>query len=202
MASPVEHVLVIPRALFDELGAFQGFRGDAPRYLEAMLAEGQNFFMERPAAEIDPSYKQIIPYSLFHHQGRYLVYTRGGKSGEKRLVAKRSIGIGGHINPHDERENSLAETTYYNSIEREVAEELKIEGGHSQRVLGLINDDSNEVGQVHLGIVHWFDLETDRVTSNEDALQDLHFESLADLQANIDQLETWSQICVRHLGTL
>jgi predicted NUDIX family phosphoesterase len=93
----MEHVLVIPRSLFDSLGSFQGFHPDAPRYLPALLDTQNNFFMERPAAEIDCTHKQLIPYSIFHHAGRYLCYTRGGKSGEKRLVAKRSIGIGGRI---------------------------------------------------------------------------------------------------------
>jgi predicted NUDIX family phosphoesterase len=199
MSSPVEHVLVIKRSLFNELGAFEGFQPDAEPYLRGMLASGSNFFLPRPEAEVDPSHKQLIPYSVFHHQGRYLIYTRGGKSGEKRLVAKQSIGIGGHINPHDERENSLAETTYYNAIEREISEELNITGGHSQRVIGLINDESNEVGQVHLGVVHLFELETDQVTSNEDAIQDLRFATLEELVANIDKLETWSAICVKHL---
>ena len=196
----VEHVLVIKRSRFDSLGAFQGFAADAPRYLNAILAQGNNFFMARPDAETDPSHKQIIPYSIFHHAGKYLIYTRGGKSGEKRLVSKQSIGIGGHINPHDEREDSLAETTYFNSIEREIDEELNIAGKHTQRVIGLINDDSNEVGQVHLGVVHLFELETDEVTSNEDAIQDLRFLTLAELLANIGNLETWSAICVRHLA--
>ena len=196
----VEHVLVIPRALFDDLGAFQGFSAGVDRYLTAILAPGNNFFMERPKAELDPSHKQIIPYSIFHHGRKYLIYTRGGKSGEKRLVAKKSIGIGGHINPHDEREDSLARTTYFNGIEREIAEELNITGGHTQRVVGLINDDSNEVGQVHLGVVHLFELETEQVTSNEDALQELRFASLEELLAGFDSLETWSQICVRYLA--
>lgn len=195
----VEHVLVIPRALFDELGAFQGFQPDSERYLKAILAPGSNFFLPRPDAELDPTHKQIIPYSIFHHQGKYLVYTRGGKSGEKRLHAKQSIGIGGHINPVDEREDSLAETTYFNGVEREIVEELVLKGNHTQRVIGLINDDSNEVGQVHLGVVHLFDLDHDEVSSNEDAILDLHFASLEELAAAADNLETWSSICVKHL---
>lgn len=194
-----EHILVIKRSLFDELGAFQGFNADATRYLDAILAPGANFFLPRAPAENDPSHKQIIPYAIFHHAGRYLIYTRGGKSGEKRLVAKRSIGIGGHINPHDEREDSLARTTYLNGVEREMDEELRIAGNHTQKVIGLINDDSNEVGQVHLGVVHLFDLESNDVTSNEDAIQDIEFLSLDELDAMKDRLETWSQICLAHL---
>lgn len=195
----MEHVLVIPRSLFDELGSFQGFQGDAQRYLSAMLAPGANFFMERPAAEMDPTHKQLIPYSLFHHEGRYLCYTRGGKSGEKRLVAKRSVGIGGHINPVDQSQDGLGETMYFNSIEREITEELVLGGTHTQRVIGLINDDSSEVGSVHLGVVHLFELSSAEVSSNEEAIQDLQFYTLAELQDMRESLEAWSQIVVGHL---
>jgi len=195
----MEHVLVITRALLDQLGSFQGFQPDADRYLHAMLASGTNHFMERPAAENDPSHKQLIPYAVFHHAGRYLTYTRGGSSGEKRLVAKRSIGIGGHINPIDAAQDSLGETMYYNGVEREIAEELVLAGTQTQRVIGLINDDSTEVGSVHLGVVHLFELSSDDVKSNEDAIQDLRFETLEDLHESRDRLETWSQICIDHL---
>lgn len=196
----VEHILVIKRPLFNQIGAFQGFQPEAQRYLDVILAPGNNFFMARPDAEIDPSHKQIIPYSIFHHAGKYLVYTRGGKGGEKRLHAKMSIGIGGHINPHDEREDFLASTTYMNGVEREIDEELRITGRHTQRVIGLINDDSNEVGQVHLGVVHLFELDSDAVESNEESIQDIRFLSLDDMMRNRDGLETWSQICADHLA--
>ena len=195
----MEHVLVITRALLDEIGSFQGFQPAVDRYLPRMLASGANFFMERPAAEKDPSHKQVIPYAVFHHGGKYLSYTRGGSSGEKRLVAKRSIGIGGHINPVDAAQDGLGETMYFNGVEREIAEELVLAGTHTQRVIGLINDDSTEVGSVHLGVVHLFELSSDEVSSNEDAIQDLRWESLEELHARRDQLETWSQICIDHL---
>ena len=197
----MEHVLVIPRSLFDSLGSFQGFQPDAPRYLPALLDTQNNFFMERPAAETDPTHKQLIPYSIFHHAGRYLCYTRGGKSGEKRLVAKRSIGIGGHINPIDQTQDHLGEQMYFNGVEREIAEELRIGGTHTQTVIGLINDDSNEVGQVHLGVVHLFELSSDDVQSNEDAIQDLQFVPLAELAANANGLESWSKFCVEYLAS-
>lgn len=197
----MEHVLVISRRLFDELGAFEGFQADSTRYLDAMLAPGANFFMERPSAEEDPTHKQLIPYSLFHHQGKFLCYQRGGKSGEKRLVAKRSVGIGGHINPIDQSHDGLGETMYFNSIEREITEELVLKGTHTQKVIGLINDESNAVGQVHLGVVHFFDLSDPDVTSNEDAIQDLQWMTVDELMENHDSLESWSQICVKHLAS-
>ncbi|MFM2176669.1 MAG: hypothetical protein RL015_767 [Verrucomicrobiota bacterium] len=196
----MEHVLVITRQLLDQLGSFQGFQPEVKRYLDAMLAPGANFFMERPAAEIDPTHKQLIPYSIFHHEGRYLCYTRGGKSGEKRLVAKRSVGIGGHINPVDQSHDGLGETMYFNSIEREITEELVIQGSHTQEVIGLINDDSSEVGSVHLGVVHRFELSSAEVSSNEEAIQDLRFYSLDELKTMRSELEAWSQIILDHLS--
>jgi predicted NUDIX family phosphoesterase len=195
----MEHVLVITRALLDQLGSFQGFQSEVNRYLDAMLAPGANFFMERPTAELDPTHKQLIPYSILHHEGRYLCYTRGGKSGEKRLVSKRSVGIGGHINPVDQSHDGLGETMYFNSIEREITEELVIGGTHTQTVIGLINDDSSEVGSVHLGVVHRFELSSAEVSSNEDAIQDLQFFTLAELKTKYDELEAWSQIIVNYL---
>jgi predicted NUDIX family phosphoesterase len=198
----MEQVLVVPRSLFDQLGAFQGFQPDTAHYLPSLLDPANNFFMDRPLAEDDPTHKQLIPYSLFHHAGRLLCYTRGGKGGEKRLHAKKSVGIGGHINPVDQTQAHLGEQTYHNGVEREIAEELRITGNYTQRVIGLINDDSNEVGQVHLGVVHWFDLESDAVVSNEDAIQDLTFVPISELAERIDELETWSAICVRHVAAM
>jgi predicted NUDIX family phosphoesterase len=196
----MEHVLVVPRSLLDQLGSFQGFQANAAHYLPSLLDPANNFFMQRPAAELDPTHKQLIPYSIFHHQGRYLCYTRGAKGGEKRLHAKRSVGIGGHINPVDQTQAHLGEQTYYNAVERELHEELSVQTAWKQSVIGLINDDSNEVGQVHLGIVHLFELESTAVQSNEDAIQDLEFLTLEQLQSQIDQLETWSQHCITHLA--
>src|SRR6476620_2757146 len=97
-----EMILVVRRELFDRLGAFQGLNFDVERYLPALLDRGNNFFTARPPAETDPSMKQIIPYVLLVHGDRVLHYVRGKKAGEQRLVAKGSIGIGGHMNDHDE----------------------------------------------------------------------------------------------------
>ncbi|HEX2746825.1 MAG TPA: hypothetical protein VHM91_02405, partial [Verrucomicrobiales bacterium] len=85
MRWPNERVLVIPRPLFDSIGAFEGFTAEVDRYLPAFLNPENNYFLARDDAEEDPGHKQIIPYALFHCNGRFLHYVRGGKSGEKRL---------------------------------------------------------------------------------------------------------------------
>ncbi|MDA7538707.1 hypothetical protein N8544_00195 [Akkermansiaceae bacterium] len=195
-----EEILVISRQLFDELGAFQGIKTDVGGYLEAILDPANNFFMDRGKAEDDPSFKQIIPYALFHHDGKYLHYTRGKSGGESRLHAQGSVGVGGHINPVDERADPLGKATYLAGVEREIDEELNITGGHQNRIVGLLNDDSNDVGKVHLGVVHIFDLESEDVTSAEDALANLAFQSSEDLTGKLHgSLETWSRFCVDEL---
>ncbi|MCB1063467.1 MAG: hypothetical protein KDN20_11175 [Verrucomicrobiae bacterium] len=200
---PDENILVISRALFDELGAFEGLSLEPERYLPAILDPANNYFLARDDAEEDPSHKQIIPYAIFKHGDRFLHYVRGGGSGEKRLAAKGSIGIGGHINQEDfDAQAHLDKDTYTIGVEREIDEELNIEGGHTQRIVALINDETNPVGQVHLGVVHLFELETDRVTSNEDNITELEFFTIEELQARRDRLETWSQSCLDGLSTL
>jgi len=155
--------------------------------------------MQRDLAEDDISHKQIIPYAIFHYQDRILRYFRGGGSGEKRLAAKGSIGIGGHINDTDFANSSLDRDTYQVGIEREIEEELQIDCNYTQKIIGLINDDSNEVGQVHLGVVHLVTLESEAVSANEDNIEGLSFISFTDLKEQADSLETWSQLCLASL---
>lgn len=194
MAKPEENVLVVRRALFDELGAFQGLQRDSARYIEAFLKRENNFFMPRSKAEDDPTHKQIIPYAIFTHAGKILHYVRGSKSGEKRLVAKGSIGIGGHINDSDESLFSFDMSAYRAAVHREIEEELKFEGGYTDRVVALINDDETEVGRVHLGVVHIVELTHDQVSAGEKAIAELGFLTVEELRARRENLETWSQI--------
>jgi predicted NUDIX family phosphoesterase len=202
MPKPDEKVLVVRRSLFDQLGSFQGFSADAQRYLDVFLKRENNFFEPRSTAENDPSLKQIIPYAVFTHGGRILRYVRGGKSGEKRLVARASIGIGGHINDADEGLFAFNEDAYRVAVEREITEELRLEGGFTDRVVGLINDDATEVGRVHLGVVHLVELESDVVKPGEAAITRLEFVSLDVLRAERENLETWSQIVLDHWGAV
>lgn len=203
-----EQILVITRSLLNELGTFQGISTDVDSYLPSMLNPENNFFMDRAAAEQDPSHKQLIPYCIFRVKGskgdRYLHYTRGKSGGESRLHASGSLGIGGHINPVDQREDGhLGVATYMAGVEREIEEELNLSGEHSNTIVALLNDDSNSVGEVHLGVVHMIDLESDNVSANEDAIANLSLLSLDELRGEYyPHLETWSQLCVDVLDTI
>ena len=197
-----ESVLVIKRELFDEIGTFQGISTEIDKYLPAFLNPTNNFFIHRELAEDDPTHKQIIPYAIFKHGDKFLKYLRGKKSGEQRLASKSSIGIGGHINQDDFNSSSLEKDTYLTGIEREINEELILNCDYNNLPIALINDDSNDVGQVHLGVVHLFDLESDQVEAGEANIENLEFLSSEDLLREKDNLESWSQICVDHLDKI
>lgn len=200
--TPQENVLVVKRSLFDELGAFQGLNFEPERYLTTLLSRGNNFFLARHSAEHDPTHKQIIPYVIIAHGDRVLHYVRGKKAGEQRLVAKGSIGIGGHMNDTDESLFAWDEEAYRAGVEREVQEEIRIETTYDDKVVALLNDDSTEVGRVHLGIVHVYKLDEPNVEKREPMITNLEFLNGAQLLARRDSLETWSQLCVDALERL
>jgi predicted NUDIX family phosphoesterase len=197
-----EQVLVVPRSLFDKIGAFEGILTHGLDAAVAQLLDPANhFFMDRAAAEEDPTHKQLIPYCIFRCGDKILHYTRGKAGGESRLHAKISVGVGGHVNPVDTGGGKTGSAAYHAAVTREIEEELDLPEQHEHRIIALLNDESNAVGQVHLGIVHLVDLKSDAVASREDALLDLGFSPLSELDSSLfDRLETWSQFCVRHLS--
>ncbi len=197
-----ENVLVVRRSLFDELGSFHGLHFEPQKYLPALLSRGNNFFLPRALAENDPTHKQIIPYALVVHGDTVLHYVRGKKAGEQRLVAKGSIGIGGHMNDTDESLFAWDEHAYRAGVEREVTEEIQIESPFEDRIVALLNDDTTEVGRVHLGIVHVFRLTEPKVQKREAMITNLAFLTREELVARRENLETWSQLCVDSLPRL
>lgn len=203
MSLPQEDVLVVPRSLFDRAGAFQGFCADTAAYLPALLDPRHTSWRPRATVEDDPSFKQLIPYCVLAWRAadgssRYFAYTRGGGQSEARLRAKRSVGIGGHISSTDGEHGD--DTSYEAGMRREIAEEIAIGGGWTSRCVGLINDDSNAVGSVHLGIVHLLELELPEVASRESELVECGFETLERLLADRERFETWSQITLDALA--
>ena len=202
MNFPQENVLVIKRSLFGELGTFQGLNFEPEKYLKAILSRGSNFFIPRSDAESNPAYKQIIPYALIAFENTILHYVRGKKAGEQRLIAKGSIGIGGHMNETDESLFAMDEQAYRAGVEREVNEEIKIDTPFEDRIIALLNDDSTEVGRVHLGIVHIFKLKEPKVQKREAMITGLTFLTKEELTKRRESLESWSQICVDSLERL
>jgi len=202
MSYPGENVLVVRRSLFDQLGSFQGLNFEPQKYLDAFLSRGSNSFLSRSEAELNPAYKQIIPYALIAFENKIAYYVRGKKAGEQRLVAKGSIGIGGHMNEADESLFALDEAAYRAGVEREVNEEIKIDSPFEDRIVALLNDDTTEVGRVHLGIVHVFKLAEPKIEKREAMITGLTFLRKEELLARREIMETWSQICLDSLEHL
>ena len=191
-----EHVLVVPTLLFHQLGYFQGFTRNVRPYLKTLFDPSHTLYLAREQAEEDPSYKQLIPYCIFRCEGRIFHYTRGKKQGEGRLHSKRSVGVGGHISVEDQ---ITADAPYSEAMHREIAEEVFVETTYKEECVGLINDDLTEVGKVHLGIVHIFDLDAPKVRAREESILETGFAPPAELIRDRERFESWSQICLDHL---
>jgi len=197
-----EHVLVVPTALFHDVGHFQGFCSDTEKYLKPLLSSDQLSYQPRQVMERDPSFKQLIPYVIFQYmdQGsgkQIFQYTRGKGQGEARLHAKLSIGIGGHISSLDASHEQA--DSYTAGMQRELAEEVKIDTAFDQQCVGLINDDETEVGKVHLGVVHVFTVAEPRVQANEDEIIKAGFRPVSELRRELPRMESWSSICFEAL---
>ena len=191
-----ELVLTFPRRLLDDIGSFQGLRTDIAPYVPRILEAQNTRYVPRSLAEDDPSLKQIIPYVLVRRGGTLLHYVRGKGSGEKRLVAKGSVGIGGHINHRDEDLFGSGTDYYEEAVQRELHEELLIDADLTTRIVALINDDSTPVGQVHFGVVHVCELGDQHVSRGEPCITELQFLGPVELRTRRDAMETWSQLCV------
>jgi predicted NUDIX family phosphoesterase len=195
-----EHVLVAHTTKVKEACDFQGFTNSDELI---KVVHSSNVYVVRDVAEKDYSYKQLIPYIVFYNKVnaenklKVLLYFRGKSGGENRLHSKASIGFGGHINYGDDN--------YFGGALREIQEELAnvvlSKRDLEKSLVGFVNDDSNEVGKVHLGVVHFVDVGLDiDIKSREDAVEHPQWVPLDEL--NKYNLETWSQLCLTELNKL
>src|SRR5580700_7655923 len=147
-----ERVLCFERKLLEQLGVFQGLSLEVEKYLPILTASSHLVYLNRSEAEQDKRYKQLIPYVLLICQDKILRYRRGKGGQETRLHGLYSVGVGGHISEED---NGLFSTGigYHEAMRRELIEEVDIDVTREMAV-AVINDDSTEVGFVHLGVVH------------------------------------------------
>ncbi len=182
-----ERILVVPRSQLFAQGSWHGIQQvDFTEYL-AIISDHKQFLW-RSAMEEDPSYKQIIPYLIYQYQDRYFVMQRRHDSSSKSLQNKFSLGIGGHI-----RQEDMASDSLFDWATREFHEEVSYTGSLSIKPLGIINDDTNDVGKVHLGFAMLLTGD-----SAEIAIKAEHksgtLMTLDECAALYDRMETWSQM--------
>ncbi len=188
--SAEERVLVIPRSVVMDDPGWTGIRAyDAGEFEALVDRHGQ--FVGRAAAEVDRSQKQVIPYLILRDRADYFLMRRTRAGGDARLHDRFSIGVGGHLNPGD---RDLA-----GGLRREWAEELAADFVPDFRFVGLLNDDSTEVGAVHLGAVYIADADGRPVTIRETHKLEGVFAAPDEVAAVVDRMETWSAIAFRHL---
>tara|TARA_R110000803_G_scaffold3285_2_gene11180 strand:- start:7493 stop:8233 length:741 start_codon:yes stop_codon:yes gene_type:complete len=217
MTHTEEHVLVINnghlRQILDATGLHHASEPEMPEgFVPCKTTEvivdilEDAYFMPRAEAELDFECKQIIPYISFIHSFALFNYYRSPKSGEDRLVGKRSVGVGGHINPIDAKDHKYPaiQNALINGIHREMAEEvsgISDEEMESLRFIGLINTETVEVGKVHLGLSFMVKLAAPTLVPVEDALHNHGFHSLEALRGlgSRDELEPWSLILAEAL---
>lgn len=151
-------------------------------------------YLPRPAAEIDPASKQLIPYVVVRQDLRVFLMERSSAGGDARLHGKASIGVGGHLNPVDHGEDPLL-----GGLRREWSEELSTEFEPDFRLVGFLNDDSNPVGSVHLGVVFTVEADGHSVSVREQEKLTGRFATPDEVLAAWERLETWSQLTFTEL---
>jgi predicted NUDIX family phosphoesterase len=146
----------------------------------------KHFFIDRPTAETSPQFKQIIPYVVLRHVDDFYLLRRTTKQTEARLHHKLSLGIGGHINPDT--------PTLLGGLRKELEEEVAVAEPYDLSFVGILNDDSTDVGRVHLGAVYLLEPASPVVTVRETEKMTGSWAPRAALAPLREAMETWSQI--------
>jgi predicted NUDIX family phosphoesterase len=191
LAGVTERVLVLPRSRVPGGCDFRGLRTARPADLDDLRAATARFgrYVDRPDAEDDPSLKQLIPYVVVRDGSRVFLMERTTAGGDARLHTKATIGVGGHLNPVDTGADPLEA-----GLRREWDEELEAPWTPEFRLAGLLNDDSNAVGAVHLGVVFTVEADGRPVTVRETTKLSGRFAERHEVQSVWERLETWSQL--------
>ena len=191
-----ERVLVLRRDDVPGGCDFTGIRradADDLASLRAVVA-ARGRYVARAMAEDDARLKQVIPYVVVTDAGRLFLMHRTFAGGDPRLHGKASIGVGGHLNPVDDGEDALVA-----GLRREWDEELDADWEPEFGLIGLLNDDSNPVGAVHLGVVFEVDARGRRVDVREQEKLSGAFAGPDEVAASWDRLETWSRLVAESL---
>ncbi|HEY1791468.1 MAG TPA: NUDIX domain-containing protein [Opitutaceae bacterium] len=187
----IERVLAVPRPAI-ERHLRQGFLDAGSADLMEALGES-SVFLNRPAAEADPTHKQVIPYIVITHRDQFLLYRRTKKQGESRLHDKFSLGFGGHINDIDGQSGAKTNLIMAAMV-RELNEEVFIPSIRRLSVVGFINDDASPVGQVHLGVAFLVEAGSGRFAVNEPEMIEAMWSDAAGIEEVFPKLESWSQL--------
>lgn len=187
-----EKILVVKKNILFAYQIINGLKPiDFDRYQK--LIQKHKKFLWRSKVEQDSNYKQIIPYLVFTHDKKFFIMRRKSNASETRLQNKFSLGIGGHIKKED-----IKRANIINWAEREFKEEVKYKGSYAIKPLGILNDESDAVGQVHTGFVFLLEGSTPNIQIRDEHKEGMLI-SLDECLTLYNQMENWSKIVVRYL---
>jgi predicted NUDIX family phosphoesterase len=185
-----ELVLGLPRGVLMPDGAWRGvLHGDVAPYLARIEQSGS--YRRRGECESDPGWKQVIPYLVVRDRGELFLMKRTRAGSDARLHERWSIGVGGHVNPED---GGVA-----GGIGREWTEELVADWAPEPVLVGLLNDDSDPVGAVHVGLVYRVEAKGRPVAVRETHKLEGAFVAPIDCLRVYDRMETWSSLVYDYL---
>jgi len=188
-----ERILVVKRAEIFPNGPWEGLSIEQLRPCLETIGRSSEFH-PRGLMEEDPTYKQIIPYLVFQYEDKFFLMQRHKEASEQRLQNKYTLGIGGHMRYEDLQEGP----DLFSWAKREFQEEVEFEGNLEIAPLGVLNDDSNEVGRVHLGLVLMLIGDSDKIKIKSE-LSSGTLVSLPECLDFVPKMETWSQIVLMTL---
>lgn len=187
-----ELILVVKRDCIFADGDWQGIKEVCFDSYVSLIQKNKEF-QPRGLMEKNPSYKQIIPYLVFEHNEQYFLMQRSSQASEERLRNNYTLGIGGHV-----RQEDLVSDSLIDWARREFYEEINYHGSLSIEPLGILNDDSNEVGKVHVGFVFLLRGDHDRISVKSE-LQSGRMVPIEECMLLNKHMETWSQMVMKHL---
>lgn len=193
MSSLQEQILVVKREiLFTHDDAWHGINNNNIESIVTTITNNQEY-IERASAETNPVYKQIIPYMIFTFDNKFFVMQRKANASEQRLAGKLSLGIGGHM-----RQEDMSGKSIFDWVRREFEEEVSYTGKLAMTTLGVLNDDTNEVGKVHLGLVILALGENGNIDIKDEHKSGILL-SKQECLKKFDQFEAWSQMILEIL---
>lgn len=206
----LEDILVIPQAAYRNQLKFQGLNLNYKIILKTLLSSPELTYIPRKEAELNPKFKQFITYTVIQQKNMVLSFRRGQYNrAASFLRGARCIGFGGHVTADDLNLFTVEDHGLRANAAREISEEIRFKGGRPQidpndlEIIGVINDDSSDVGVQHVGVVlrYWAPETSDwsAPTRGEASIAQLRWIKAGEQKFDLLDFEYWSQLVLRKL---
>ena len=204
-----ERVLVFRSKILDDLGVrFQGIKTSWKQLTSRLIQDKYCFYVERYEAEQNPNLKQVLTYVIVSQESKVLSFVRGTFThAAKYLRGSRCIGFGGHVAENDRNIFNLTDYGIKSNAVRELTEELELPNSISKNLtnklelIGVLNDDSNDVGRKHFAFLFRLNLNSDESWPSpkrgERAVAQLGWIDVTSGMPPLHEFEYWSQLCLR-----